>query len=139
MSDPNDMNAQVIKEFRANAGVVGGYFEGKPVLLLHHTGAKSGTVRVSPLMFNVDGDNFVIFASKGGAPTDPEWYRNLIAAGAGRVEVGDEAYDVAVEEITGEDRDRLFDEQARRFSGFGEYAEKTAGIRTIPVVALRRG
>jgi deazaflavin-dependent oxidoreductase (nitroreductase family) len=86
-----------------------------------------------------DPDTIYVFASKAGAPTDPEWYRNLVAAGdSGRVEVGDEEYDVEVTELTGPDRDRIFAEQARRYSGFAAYAEKTAGIRTIPVLALRR-
>ena len=138
----SDFNQQVIDEFRANHGKVGGPFEGAPMVLLHHRGRKSGAERVAPLMYladEADPQTIYIFASKAGAPTDPEWYRNLKATGDGtRVEVGDETYDVEVEEITGEQRDRIFDEQARRYPGFAGYAEKTAGVRVIPVVALRR-
>jgi deazaflavin-dependent oxidoreductase (nitroreductase family) len=138
----SDWNTQVIEEFRANHGRVGGAFEGAPLVLLHHRGRRSGAEYVSPVMYladETDPDTFYVFASKAGAPTDPEWYRNLIAAGGGRVELGDDEYDVEVTEVTGADRDRIFSEQARRYSGFAEYAQKTAGIRTIPVVALRRG
>jgi deazaflavin-dependent oxidoreductase (nitroreductase family) len=138
----SDFNQQVIDEFRANHGKVGGPFEGAPMVLLHHRGRKSGAPRVSPLMYLADESDHAtiyVFASKAGAPTDPEWYRNLMAAGdRAHVEVGDEAYDVDVEEVTGEQRDRLFEEQARRYSGFAGYGEKTAGVRVIPVVALRR-
>jgi deazaflavin-dependent oxidoreductase (nitroreductase family) len=138
----SDWNTQVVEEFRANQGRVGGQFEGAPMILVHHRGRKSGAEYVSPLMYlpdETDPETIYVFASKGGAPTDPEWYRNLIAAGgAGRVEVGDDEYDVEVTELTGPDRDRVFAEQAQRYSGFAAYAEKTAGIRTIPVLALRR-
>ena len=79
-----------------------------------------------------------VFASKGRAPTNPDWYYNLISAGRAEVEVGTDTYQVTVSELTGEERDRVFEEQARRYPGFAEYAEKTAGIRTIPVLALRR-
>ena len=112
------------------------------MILVHHSGRKSGKEYVSPLMYladETDPETVYVFASKAGAPTDPEWYRNLIAAGgSGRVEVGDDEYDVEVTEVTGSHRDKVFAEQAQRYSGFAEYAEKTAGIRTIPVLALRR-
>jgi deazaflavin-dependent oxidoreductase (nitroreductase family) len=138
----SDWNQQVIEEFRANHGQVGGQFEGAPMVLVHHRGRKSGASYVTPLMYQADESDpatVYVFASKAGAPTDPEWYRNLMAAEDGaRVELGDEEYDVDVEEITGEQRDRIFEEQARRYSGFAGYAEKTAGVRVIPVVALRR-
>src|SRR3954451_4535605 len=114
-------NDQIIDEFRANHGSVGGQFAGAPLILLHHRGRKSGTDYVSPVMFladDADPDAIYVFASKAGAPTDPEWYRNLIAAGRGRVETGDDAYDVDVTELEGDERDRIFAEQARRFSGF---------------------
>ena len=138
MSDPN---TQIIDEFRANHGRVGGQFEGAPLILLHHQGRKSGADYVSPLMSLADEaepDTIYVFATKGGAPTHPEWYRNLIAAGRGRVETGDGDYAVDVSELAGDQRDRIFAEQARRFPGFAEYADRTAGIRTIPVLALRR-
>ena len=137
----SDWNSNVIKEFRANHGQVGGQFEGSPLVLVHHRGRKSGTEHVIPLMYLPTRPTPTRSTSsppRPARPTHPDWYRNLLAADGGRVEVGDEEYDVAVEEITGPDRDRLFDEQARRYAGFAEYAVKTAGIRTIPVVALRR-
>src|SRR3954454_7506948 len=137
----SDWNKQVIDEFRANHGKVGGQFEGAPMVLVHHRGRKSGSAYVTPLMYQADEsdpETIYVFASKAGAPTDPEWYRNLLAAGTGRVERGDEDYEVEVSELEGEERDRIFAEQASRYSGFADYAEKTAGVRTIPVLALRR-
>jgi deazaflavin-dependent oxidoreductase (nitroreductase family) len=136
MSDPNDMNGDIVKEFRANAGVVGGYFEGKPVLLLHHTGAKSGTVRVNPLMYNVDGDDLVIFASKAGAPSHPDWYRNLLANPKAQVEVGADTLDVNVREAKGDERDRLWDRQKAEYPQFADYEKSTD--RVIPVLVLER-
>lgn len=141
MTRPGDWNAHVIEEFRANEGRVGGNFEGAPMTLVHHRGRKSGRPLVNPMMYlRDDGDRDVIyvFASKGGAPTDPDWYRNLVAAGEAEVEVGTERYPVTVTELTGADRDRVYAEQARRYPGFADYEKKTAGIRTIPVIALRR-
>jgi deazaflavin-dependent oxidoreductase (nitroreductase family) len=137
----DDWNAKVIAEFRANEGRVGGNFEGAPMILLHHRGRKSGDEHVTPAMYlpNEGDDNSVfVFASKAGAPTDPDWYRNLTAAGEGTVEVGTETYPVTVRELAGEERDRVYAEQARRYPGFAEYEEKTAGIRTIPVLELTR-
>jgi deazaflavin-dependent oxidoreductase (nitroreductase family) len=136
-----DWNTQVIEEFRANHGRVGGQFAGAPIVLLHHRGRKTGAERVSPVMYladEADPDTVYVFASKAGAPTHPAWYHNLTAAGRGRIEIGDEEREVEVAEVTGEERERIFAEQARRYSGFAGYAEKTAGIRTIPVLALRR-
>ena len=137
----SDWNTQVIEEFRANHGKVGGPFEGAPMILVHHRGRKSGTEYVTPLMYLPDEtseDTVYIFASKAGAPTDPEWYRNLIAADGASVEIGDDTFDVDITELTGEDRDKAFAEQASRYPGFAEYAAKTEGIRKIPVLALRR-
>lgn len=137
----SDWNTQVIEQFRANHGQVGGEFEGQPMVLLHHRGRRTGAERVTPLMYladEADPGTVYVFASKAGAPAHPEWYRNLMAAGRTRIELGDDEFDVDVTEVTGEERDRIFAEQARRFPGFAGYAEKTAGIRTIPVVALRR-
>ncbi len=139
MADSDDWNTQIIKEFRENNGKVGGPFEGAPMVLLHHTGRKSGKQNVTPLMYMpADGDSMYIFASKAGAPTHPAWYYNLTDSGSARVELGDDEYDVTVTEVTGEDRDRIYGEQASRYPGFAEYETKTAGIRTIPVLALRR-
>ena len=141
MSTPDDWNANIIAEFRANQGRVGGPFEGAPVVLVHHRGRKTGRDRVSPMMYLPDEqgpDTIYVFASKAGAPTNPDWYYNLVSAGEAEVERGTEQYPVTVVEVTGDERDRIFAEQARRYPGFAEYAEKTAGIRTIPVLALRR-
>ena len=141
MTATNDWNAQIIDEFRTNAGRVGGPFAGAPLALLHHRGRSSGREYVAPVMYladDTDPATIYVFASKAGAPTHPEWYRNLLAAGRTEVEVGTESYAVAVTEVVGPDRDRIFDEQASRYPGFAGYAEKTAGVRTIPVLALRR-
>ncbi|WNG90094.1 nitroreductase family deazaflavin-dependent oxidoreductase [Mycobacterium sp. ITM-2016-00317] len=141
MSDNEDWNTKVINEFRANGGRVGGNFEGAPVVLVHHTGRKSGKQNVTPMMYlqdEQDPSTIYVFASKAGAPSNPAWYYNLTAAGRANIEIGTETHDVSVTEVTGEDRDRIYAEQARRYPGFGEYEEKTAGIRAIPVLALRR-
>jgi deazaflavin-dependent oxidoreductase (nitroreductase family) len=141
MTGPGDWNTKVIEEFRANEGRVGGPFEGAPLALVHHRGRKTGKEHVAPMMYladDVDADVIYVFASKGGAPTHPDWYYNLTSARDAEVEVGTQTYPVSVAELSGDDRDRIFAEQARRYPGFAEYAEKTAGIRTIPVLALRR-
>ena len=131
-----DWNKHVIDEFHANGGKVGGPFEGAPILLLTTTGAKSGKKYTTPLMYLPDGDRMLIFASKGGAPTNPDWYHNLVAHPDATVEVGTEKFDVTATVITGEERDRLYAEQSRRYPPFAEYQEKTT--RRIPVVALKR-
>jgi deazaflavin-dependent oxidoreductase (nitroreductase family) len=141
MTEMADWNNQVIAEFRANEGKVGGNFEGAPMVLMHHRGRKSGNDYVTPVMYlpdDTDPKTIYVFASKGGAPTDPAWYLNLTSAAEGVVEVGTETYPVTVEDLKGAERDRIFAEQVSRYPGFGEYAEKTAGIRTIPVLALHR-
>jgi len=141
MADVNDWNARVIAEFRANGGKVGGNFEGAPVVLMHHVGRKSGKESVNPVMYlpdEADPTTIYVFASKGGAPTHPDWYWNMTEAGSAVVEVGTETYTVSVREVTGEERDTVYAEQASRYPGFGEYAVKTEGIRTIPVLALTR-
>jgi deazaflavin-dependent oxidoreductase (nitroreductase family) len=139
VTDPNDWNSKVIAEFRANGGQVGGQFAGAPLLLLHHQGRRTGRDYVSPVMY-LPGENgrIYVFASKGGAPTNPDWYRNLTAAGRATVEVGTDTYPASVAELAGAERDRIFAEQARRYPGFADYAEKTKGVRTIPVLALDR-
>jgi deazaflavin-dependent oxidoreductase (nitroreductase family) len=134
-----DWNTQVIEDFRATGGKMSGDFAGSPLLLLHHRGRRTGAEHVAPVMYLADEDDpgtLYVFASKAGAPTHPAWYGNLMAAGTARVELGDETVDVSVSEVTGEQRDRIFAEQARRYPQFAEYAQKTE--RTIPVVALRR-
>lgn len=135
MAETNDFNARIIEEFHANGGVVGGPFEGATLLLLHHTGAKSGHSFTSPLMYRRDGDRYVVFASKAGAPTNPDWYHNLKAHPEVTIEVGTETLPAVADELTGEERDRLYAAQARDRPQFAEYA-KTAGERTIPVMAL---
>ena len=138
MADRRDWNARIIDEFRANAGVVGGPFDGVPLVLVHHVGRRTGTPRVAPLAYlpSDNGDAVYIFASKGGAPTNPDWYGNLVAAGTAVVERGTQSYPVTVVEVTGQERDTVFAEQVRRVPTFGEYAEKTAGVRVIPVLRL---
>jgi deazaflavin-dependent oxidoreductase (nitroreductase family) len=135
-------NDSAIAEFRANEGRLGGTFEGAPVVLVHHRGRTSGRDYVTPMMYlpdDNDPDTIYVFATKGGAPTNPDWYYNLIAAGEGTVERGADTYPVTVYELTDKERDRIYDEQARRYPGFADYARQTAGVRTIPVLALRRG
>jgi len=122
-------------------GQDGGYFEGAPVVLVHHRGRKSGREYVTPMLYlrhDTEPDTIYVFATKSGAPTNPDWYYNLSAAGDGSVERGTETYNVTVREIKGADRDRIYAEQARRYPGFAEYARQTAEIRTIPVLELRR-
>jgi deazaflavin-dependent oxidoreductase (nitroreductase family) len=131
---PPDFNAQIIEEFHANEGRVGGMFEGSPLLLLHHTGAKSGKLRVNPLVYLSDGGRYVVFASKGGAPTNPDWYHNVTAQPEVTIEVGTETMDAVASEATGDERDRLFRTQAERSPQFAEYEAKTD--RVIPVVVL---
>ncbi|WP_405135129.1 nitroreductase/quinone reductase family protein [Nocardia sp. NBC_01388] len=137
----SDWNADIVAEFRANEGRVGGPFEGAPMVLVHHVGRKSGRKTVSPMMYmqdEQDSATIYVFASKAGAPTNPDWYYNLTTAGKAEVEVGTEQYLVTVAEVTGPERNTIYAEQARRYPGFAEYAVKTEGIRTIPVLALRR-
>jgi deazaflavin-dependent oxidoreductase (nitroreductase family) len=134
MSDVNDWNRNVIEEFRTNDGVVGGMFEGATLLLLHHTGAKSGTERVNPLVYLRDGDKYVIFASKAGAPTSPDWYHNLRANPDTTVEVGIQTIPVTARVAEGDERERLWSKQKEVAPQFAEYESKTD--RVIPVVVL---
>ena len=134
----NEFNAQVIEEFHANDGVVGGPFEGASLLLLHHTGAKSGTDYVTPLVYRRDGDRYVIFASKAGAPTNPDWYHNLKAHPSISLEVGTETVTALASEAEEPERTQLYRAQAQDSPQFAEYEQKTKGVRTIPVLALRR-
>jgi deazaflavin-dependent oxidoreductase (nitroreductase family) len=129
-------NDKIIEEFRANAGQVGGNFAGAPVLLLTTTGRRSGATRTNPVMYLGDGDRLLVFATKGGAPTHPDWYVNLVANPRVTIEVGTEKYEVVAVQLKGEERDRWYAEQARRYPGFAEYEKMTD--RVIPVVALTR-
>jgi deazaflavin-dependent oxidoreductase (nitroreductase family) len=133
-TSPPDFNAKIIDEFHANNGRVGGMFEATPLLLLHHTGARSGKRRINPLAYNRDSDRYVIFASKGGAPTNPGWYHNLKAHPEVLIEVGTQTINVVADEATGEERERLFRAQAERSPQFAEYQTKTD--RLIPVIIL---
>jgi deazaflavin-dependent oxidoreductase (nitroreductase family) len=134
-TSPAEFNAQVIDEFRTNQGRVGGIFEGSSMLLLHHTGARSGKPRINPLVYQADDGRYVVFASKGGAPTNPDWFHNLKANPNTSIEVGTETIEVLAQEATGEERERLFQTQKERAPQFAEYEQK-APNRTIPVVIL---
>lgn len=136
MSDMNDWNKQIIAEFRANEGKVGGQFAGASLLLLHTTGAKSGQERINPLVYTTDGDRLVIIASKGGAPTNPDWYHNLTANPQVAVEVGTEQFQASASVPAEPERTRLYDQMAAQMPGFAEYQRNTT--RAIPVVVLER-
>jgi deazaflavin-dependent oxidoreductase (nitroreductase family) len=132
-----DWNEQTIGEFRANEGRVGGYFEGASMLLLHTIGRKSGQARVNPLVYLPDGDRYVVFATKGGSPTHPEWYHNLMANPDVEIEVGTETIPVRATEVQDHDeREDLYARQVERRPGFAEYPAKAN--RRIPVIALVR-
>jgi len=133
-----DWNTKIIEEFRANEGRVGGPFEGRPILLLHHKGAKTATERINPVAYQAVGDDFAVFASKGGSPTNPDWYHNLVANPDVSVEVGTETIPVHARVAEGGERDRIWTIQKERWPGFADYDEKTKGIREIPVVVLER-
>ena len=138
MPDFNDWNQNVIAEFHANEGRVGGPFEGAPMILVHHVGRKSGKEYVSPLVYLPGDDAMYVFGSKGGAPTHPDWYRNLTAAGQATVEAGTSTFPVTVTEVTGNERDRIYAEQVKHMPNFGDYEKQAEGIRTIPVLRLTR-
>jgi deazaflavin-dependent oxidoreductase (nitroreductase family) len=133
-TSPPNFNAQIIEEFQANEGRVGGIFEGVPLLLLHHTGAKSGKRRINPLAYQNDGGRYIVFASKGGSPTNPDWYYNLKAEPKVTIEVGTDTIAVVASEATGEERERLFRTQVERVPQFAEYQKQTD--RVIPVIVL---
>jgi deazaflavin-dependent oxidoreductase (nitroreductase family) len=134
MADRDDWNTRIIDEFRANGGKVGGQFAGAPLLLLHTTGAKTGQARVNPMMYLADGDDHVVFASKAGAPTNPDWYHNLVANPRASIEVGEQTLNVTARVAEGETRERLWSTQKERYPGFADYEAKTT--RQIPVVIL---
>lgn len=136
MSTPNNWNQKIIDEYRANDGRVGGAFEGKTLLLLHTTGAKSGLERVNPVACTTDGDRLVIIASKGGAPENPDWYYNLLAHPQATVEVGKEQFRVRAEVVPEPDRTRLYNKMTEMMPGFEDYRQKTS--RVIPVLRLTR-
>jgi deazaflavin-dependent oxidoreductase (nitroreductase family) len=132
-----DWNAGIIDEFRANQGKVGGMFEGRPLLLLHHKGARTGTLRVNPLAYQVlDDGSLAVFGSKGGAPTNPDWFYNLKANPDVTVEVGTEIFHARARIPDKEERDRIWNRQKEIMPGFAEYEKKTT--RQIPVIVLER-
>ncbi|MCU1354214.1 MAG: nitroreductase family deazaflavin-dependent oxidoreductase [Acidimicrobiales bacterium] len=136
MSGMQDFNHSIIEEFRANGGRVGGQFDGAPMAVITTTGAKSGQPRTVPLMYLPDGDRVVIFASKAGAPTNPDWYHNIVANPAVTVEIGDDRYEAEAQVLSGAERDEIYARQAEAYPGFAEYQAGTE--RVIPVIALTR-
>ena len=135
MADGDDFNGKVIAEFRENGGKVGGFFEGAPLLLLHHNGAKSGTERANPLVYQQVDDSYAIFASAGGQPRDPQWFRNLVAHPEVTIEIGTSTLKATARVAEGDERDSIWTTQKERMANFAEY-EKNAAPRVIPVVVL---
>ncbi|MGD0698797.1 MAG: nitroreductase/quinone reductase family protein [Trebonia sp.] len=135
MADYSDFNGKVIEEFRANGGKVGGPFQGADVLLLHHTGARSGTERVSPLGYQSVGEGYAVFATKAGAPTNPDWYHNLVANPDATIEVGTDTVKVVARVAEPTERDVIWARQRERVAQFAQYEEQAAP-RKIPVVVL---
>ena len=136
MSKVNEWNKTIITEFRANDGKVGGQFASRSLLLLHTTGAKSGQLRINPLAYTTDGDHLVVIASKGGAPTNPDWYYNILANPLVMVEVGAEQFQARATIAAEPERTRLFDQMATVMPGFAEYQRNTS--RILPVIVLTR-
>ena len=135
-SGPSGWNQKIIDEFRSNAGKVGGYFSGAPMILIHHIGARSGTERVNPLVYLPDGDDMIIAATKGGAPTNPNWYHNLKAHPRITVEVGTATFPVEATETTGDERNSLWRRLVETRPGFAAYETKTS--RIFPMFRLTR-
>jgi deazaflavin-dependent oxidoreductase (nitroreductase family) len=131
---PTEYNAKIIAELRASQGRVAGTWEDIPLLLLHHTGAKSGVSRVNPVAYLLDDPRYFIWAANGGAPKHPAWYQNLKVHPITRIEVGGDTIDVVAEEATGNDRERLFAKATERYPQLADAANKTQ--RVIPIVVL---
>ncbi|HEX4863356.1 MAG TPA: nitroreductase family deazaflavin-dependent oxidoreductase [Acidimicrobiales bacterium] len=134
----SDFNTKIVDVFRSNSGKVGGPFDGARILLLHHTGAKTGRERVNPLAYQALGDGFAVFASKGGSPNNPDWYHNLLANPEATIEVGTDTVPVRARELTGDARSEVWERQKVVMPGFADYEKNTSGIRDIPVVLLER-
>jgi deazaflavin-dependent oxidoreductase (nitroreductase family) len=134
VADRTNWNEHIIEEFRAHGGRVGGHFEGAPLLLLHSTGARSGEERVNPMMYQRVGDAYAVFASKGGAPSNPDWYYNLLAHPEASIEVGDDVEKVTARVAGPAEREPIWQRQKERYPGFAEYEQRTE--REIPVVIL---
>lgn len=133
-----DMNRKVMAEFRANGGKVGGFFEGATLVILHTTGARTGRGHETPLMTWTDAGRLHVIASAAGAPRHPAWFHNLTANPSVTVELGTETFEATAVEITGSERDRIYDDLKAAYPNFAEYEERVAGGRVIPVVALDR-
>jgi deazaflavin-dependent oxidoreductase (nitroreductase family) len=129
-----DWNSKIIEEFRANEGKVGGQFEGAPLLLLHTVGAKSGLPRVNPMMYQQVPGGYAVFASKGGAPTNPDWYHNLLAHPRVTAEIGSGSVEFQARVAAGEERDQIWTAQKAAYPGFADYERNTT--RQSPVVIL---
>ncbi len=134
MPEANDWNSKVIEEFRANHGKVGGGFAGAPLLLLHTTGAKSGRERVNPVMYRDLDGRYAVFASKGGAPTNPDWYHNLLANPSVQAEIGSQTLRLTARVASQAERAEIWPTWKSDYPGFAEYEAKTS--RQIPVVIL---
>jgi len=132
-----DQNQAVIEEFRTNEGVVGGYFTGVPIALVHHKGAKTGAERIAPLAAQAVGPDWAVFATKGGADANPAWYYNLLANPEATIEVGTETLDVHAREAEGAEYDRIWNKQKSDLPHFAEYERQTARER-IPVIVFER-
>jgi deazaflavin-dependent oxidoreductase (nitroreductase family) len=134
-----DRNQEIIDEFRANDGRVGGHFEGRTLLLLHHRGARTGTERVNPVAYRrLSPDSVAVFATHSGGPTNPDWFHNLVANPDATVEIGTETFCVRARVAGDEERERIWERQKSDWPTFAEYDEQTKGIREIPVVVLDR-
>jgi len=136
LSDVNEFNRGIIEQFRANGGKVGPPFEGAPLLILHSTGAKSGKTRLAPIVYQQVGDSWAVFASKAGAPDNPDWYHNLLANPSATIELGTDEVPVTARVADGDERETIWSKQKELMPGFAEYEQKTD--RTIPVVILDR-
>ena len=134
MPDPNDWNAKIIEEFRANGGEVGGNFAGAPLLLLHTTGAKTGRERINPMMYRKVDGGYAVFASKAGAPSNPDWYHNLVANPKVIAEIGTETIPLTARTAGDAEREPIWVAHKAEYPGFQEYESRTT--RKIPVVIL---
>ena len=134
--DVNEFNKNIIEEFRANDGIVGGPFKGASLLLLHSTGAKSGEQRITPLAYFADGDDFLIIASYSGGPKNPPWFYNLVANSQAKIEVGSAEFSVQSEVVAEPDRTELYNKIAAQAAAFAQYQEKT--VRVIPIIRLSK-
>jgi deazaflavin-dependent oxidoreductase (nitroreductase family) len=134
MSETNERNQKIIDEFRSHEGKVGGGFEGKTLLLLHTTGARSGEERINPLAYVKDQDHYIVIASKGGAPTNPDWYYNILKDPQVSIEVGTQKLQAQASVVEEPERIRLYNKMVDMMPGFDDYRRKTT--RKIPVIAL---